>query len=200
VRGGYPVDTHPIVSRSPRSAASIAAASHPRVELVPRARAAPRHYLTGAAGIWHLHPATGQSLHLHLASRNQLDVTIIGDHGGDRPVSTEPQPPAHPPSRARHEARRPQCAVIYQFRVEVGTRPDGSREWQWFTFATLAAARKELRRIATEVVAGHLRVRRLRTTEPFLRPDLPRAVVLACCWSAGSGMVQASMSDSCDGN
>ncbi len=54
-------------------------------------------------------------------------------------------------------------AVSYQFRVDVGTRPDGSRERQRFTYPTLAEARREYRRITTEVAAGTF-VRRDKTT------------------------------------
>ncbi|WP_237077166.1 site-specific integrase [Mycobacteroides abscessus] len=45
----------------------------------------------------------------------------------------------------------------------MGTRPDGSRERRQFTYSTLAEARKELRRITTEVEAGTY-VRRDKTT------------------------------------
>lgn len=53
--------------------------------------------------------------------------------------------------------------VTYRFRVDVGTRPDGSRERQWFTYPTLAEARREYRRITTEVAAGTF-VKRDKTT------------------------------------
>ncbi|OBF56714.1 integrase [Mycobacterium sp. 852002-53434_SCH5985345] len=61
----------------------------------------------------------------------------------------------------KHIARN--GAVSYRFRVDVGTRPDGSRERQWFTYSTLAEARREYRRISTEVAAGTF-VRRDKTT------------------------------------
>lgn len=54
-------------------------------------------------------------------------------------------------------------AVSYTFQVDTGARPDGSRERQRFTFPTLAEARREYRKIATEVSAGTF-VRRDRTT------------------------------------
>jgi integrase len=44
--------------------------------------------------------------------------------------------------------------VTYEFRVEVGTKPDGSRDRRRFTYPTLKQARAELRRITTEVAAG----------------------------------------------
>ena len=53
--------------------------------------------------------------------------------------------------------------MTYRFRVDVGTRPDGSRERQWFTNSTLAETRKEYRRITTEVAAGTF-VKRDKTT------------------------------------
>lgn len=54
-------------------------------------------------------------------------------------------------------------AVSYTFQVDIGARPDGSRERQRFTFATLAEARREYRKITTEVAAGTF-VRRDTTT------------------------------------
>lgn len=44
--------------------------------------------------------------------------------------------------------------VSYEFRADVGTKPDGSRDRRRFTYRTLAEARKELRRITSEVAAG----------------------------------------------
>ncbi|MED5812938.1 tyrosine-type recombinase/integrase [Mycolicibacterium sp. 050232] len=51
-----------------------------------------------------------------------------------------------------HTARN--GAVTYWFQVDVGTKPDGSRDRRKFTYRTKAEARKELRRITTEVAAG----------------------------------------------
>jgi site-specific recombinase XerD len=45
-------------------------------------------------------------------------------------------------------------AFSYEFRAEVGIKPDGSRDRRRFTYRTLAEARKELRRITSEVAAG----------------------------------------------
>ncbi len=53
--------------------------------------------------------------------------------------------------------------VSYTFQVDIGTRPDGTRERQRFTYPTLAEARREYRRITTEVSAGTF-VRRDSTT------------------------------------
>lgn len=44
--------------------------------------------------------------------------------------------------------------VSYFFLVDVGTKSDGSRERRQFTYPTLTEARKEYRRITTEVEAG----------------------------------------------
>lgn len=88
---------------------------------------------------------------------------------GGRTVSTDPRPRkrtrrAEPITK--HVAQN--GVVSYRFRVDVGTRPDGSRERQWFTYSTQAEARKEYRRITTEVAAGTF-VRRDKTTvEAFL--------------------------------
>ena len=44
--------------------------------------------------------------------------------------------------------------VSYEFRADVGIKPDGSRDRRRFTFRTYAEARREYRRISTEVAAG----------------------------------------------
>ncbi|MFW0791773.1 site-specific integrase [Gordonia sp. CPCC 205333] len=45
-------------------------------------------------------------------------------------------------------------AVSYTFQADVGVKPDGSRDRRRFTYPTIAKARKEYRRITTEVSAG----------------------------------------------
>ncbi len=44
--------------------------------------------------------------------------------------------------------------VSYTFQVDVGVKPDGSRDRQRFTYRTQTEARREYRRIATEVAEG----------------------------------------------
>lgn len=44
--------------------------------------------------------------------------------------------------------------VSYWFQLDLGTKPDGSRDRRKFTFRTKSEARKELRRISSEVAAG----------------------------------------------
>lgn len=44
--------------------------------------------------------------------------------------------------------------VTYWFNADVGTKPDGSRDRRRFTYATKTEARREYRRITTEVAAG----------------------------------------------
>ncbi|MFF3567908.1 site-specific integrase [Nocardia jiangxiensis] len=53
--------------------------------------------------------------------------------------------------------------VTYTFQVDVGTKPDGSRDRQRFTYSTKAKARREYRRITTEVDEDRF-VRRLDIT------------------------------------
>jgi integrase len=53
--------------------------------------------------------------------------------------------------------------VSYTFQADVGTRPDGSRDRQRFTYPALAEARREYRRITTEVATGTF-VKRHQTT------------------------------------
>lgn len=45
-------------------------------------------------------------------------------------------------------------AVTYEFRVDVGLRPDGTRDRRRFTYRTMAEARREYRRVTAEVAAG----------------------------------------------
>lgn len=64
--------------------------------------------------------------------------------------------------------------VTYWFQVDVGTKPDGSRDRQRFTYRTQTEARREYRRITSEVAEG----RYIRTT--------PLTVNEACDeWLAG---------------
>ncbi|WP_433524214.1 site-specific integrase [Nocardia pseudovaccinii] len=44
--------------------------------------------------------------------------------------------------------------VTYTFQIDVGTKPDGTRDRQRFTYRTITEARREYRRIATEVADG----------------------------------------------
>ncbi len=45
-------------------------------------------------------------------------------------------------------------AVSYEFRADLGVKADGTRDRRRFTYRTLAEARKEYRRITTEVASG----------------------------------------------
>ena len=58
--------------------------------------------------------------------------------------------------------------ISYRFRVDIGTGPDGSRERQWFTYARLDEAKREYRRITTEIAAGTFIRRDKTTVEAFL--------------------------------
>lgn len=71
-------------------------------------------------------------------------MTTIDEPGTKRARRAEPI--------TRHTAKN--GAVSYRFQVDVGIQPDGTRDRQRFTFPTLAEARREYRRITTEVAAG----------------------------------------------
>jgi integrase len=58
--------------------------------------------------------------------------------------------------------------VSYTFQIDAGIRPDGSRERRRYTYPTLVEARRELRRISTEVVAGTLIKRDKLTVREYL--------------------------------
>ena len=45
-------------------------------------------------------------------------------------------------------------SVTYEFRADVGSKPDGTRDRRRFTYRTLAEARREYRRITSEVATG----------------------------------------------
>lgn len=45
-------------------------------------------------------------------------------------------------------------SVSYEFRADVGSKPDGTRDRRRFTYRTLAEAKREYRRITTEVATG----------------------------------------------
>ncbi|WP_460697304.1 hypothetical protein [Nocardia thraciensis] len=44
--------------------------------------------------------------------------------------------------------------MTYTFQIDIGTKPDGTRDRQRFTYPTAAVARREYRRISTEVAEG----------------------------------------------
>ncbi|MFE3001400.1 site-specific integrase, partial [Nocardia sp. NPDC059246] len=66
------------------------------------------------------------------------------------------QPPTRRKRRAepinKHIAKN--GTVTYRFQVDIGTKPDGTRNRQQSTYRTLAEARREYRRITTEVARG----------------------------------------------
>ncbi len=78
-------------------------------------------------------------------------------------VSIQPSVPENAGSQIVKRARRAEPitkrtatngSVTYEFRADVGTKPDGTRDRRRFTYRTLAEAKREYRRITTEVAAG----------------------------------------------
>ncbi|WP_228566967.1 tyrosine-type recombinase/integrase [Nocardia sp. SYP-A9097] len=73
-----------------------------------------------------------------------------------RPSMPGTQPPTRRKRRAepinKHIAKN--GTVTYRFQVDIGTKPDGTRNRQQSTYRTLAEARREYRRITTEVARG----------------------------------------------
>jgi ribosomal protein L34E len=45
-------------------------------------------------------------------------------------------------------------SITYEFRADVGNKPDGTRDRRRFTYRTLSQARREYRRITSEVATG----------------------------------------------
>lgn len=57
-------------------------------------------------------------------------------------------------------------SVTYTFQIDVGTKPDGTRDRQRFTYRTLSEARREYRRVTTEVAEGrYIRLTNLTVNE-----------------------------------
>ncbi len=73
--------------------------------------------------------------------------------------------------------------VSYTFQVDTGTRPDGSRDRRRYTYATLAEAKREYTRIATDATAGTL-VRRDKLTLGAFLSRMSRVP-----WNFGGGPV-----------
>lgn len=74
-------------------------------------------------------------------------------------TETDPQPSAQSAKRTRRaepitKRTARNGAVTYEFRADVGTKPDGSRDRRRFTYRTMAEARREYRRITSEVARG----------------------------------------------
>ena len=90
------------------------------------------------------------------------------DNRGEMTMTTDTQPKrtrrAEPISKRTARNGR----VSYTFQIDVGTRPDGSRDRRRYSYPTLAEARKEFRRISTEAAAGTLVKRDKATVGEFL--------------------------------
>ncbi|MFT8179222.1 tyrosine-type recombinase/integrase [Mycobacteroides chelonae] len=71
----------------------------------------------------------------------------ITDTGQSKPKRTRRAEPI-----SQHTAKN--GTVSYWFQVDVGTKPDGGRDRRKFTFRTKAEARREFRRVTSEVASG----------------------------------------------
>ena len=71
-------------------------------------------------------------------------------------MATNEEPQSRRTRRAEPITRRnaKNGAVSYTFQVDIGIRPDGSRDRQRFSYPTLTEARREYRKISTEVATG----------------------------------------------
>ena len=72
-------------------------------------------------------------------------------------MATNEEPPHSKRTRRAEPITRRNAkngAVSYAFQVDIGVRPDGSRDRQRFSYPTLAEARREYRKITTEVATG----------------------------------------------
>jgi hypothetical protein len=56
-------------------------------------------------------------------------------------------------------------SITYEFRADVGSKPDGTRDRRRFTYRTLSQVLREYRRITSEVAVGY----ELRCTEKHKR-------------------------------
>lgn len=66
--------------------------------------------------------------------------------------------------------------VSYEFRADVGSRPDGTRDRRRFTYRTLAEAKREYRWITTEVAASTY-ARKSAITDTRLVPPIGRRFI-----------------------
>jgi len=73
-------------------------------------------------------------------------------------VPDEPPPPQQTKRTRRAEPITKRTAkngsITYEFRADVGNKPDGTRDRRRFTYRTLSEARREYRRITSEVATG----------------------------------------------
>ena len=73
-------------------------------------------------------------------------------------VPDEPPPPQQTKRTRRAEPITKRTAkngsITYEFRADVGNKPDGTRDRRRFTYRTLSQARREYRRITSEVATG----------------------------------------------
>jgi len=74
------------------------------------------------------------------------------------PVPDEPPPPQQTKRTRRAEPITKRTAkngsITYEFRADVVSKPDGTRDRRRFTYRTLSQARREYRRITSEVATG----------------------------------------------
>lgn len=85
-----------------------------------------------------------------MSDPNKSEANTSPDKTGRAGKSSRRSPRAEPITRRVAK----NGAVSYEFRTVVGVKPNGSPERQRFSYRTLAEARKELRKITTQVAAG----------------------------------------------
>ena len=89
-----------------------------------------------------------------------MDRQGAHDHEETPTVNTETQPTETAAARRTRRAEpitkrtAKNGTVSYEFRADVGVKPGGSRDRRRFTFRTYAEARREYRKISSEVAAG----------------------------------------------
>jgi integrase len=89
-----------------------------------------------------------------------MDRQGAHDHEETPIMNTETQPTETAAARRTRRAEpitkrtAKNGTVSYEFRADVGVKPDGSRDRRRFTFRTYAEARREYRKISSEVAAG----------------------------------------------
>ena len=79
-----------------------------------------------------------------------MDQEFKAESGEPQPLVTKRVRRAEPITKRTSKSG----AVTYEFRADVGSKPDGSRDRRRFTYRTLAEAKREYRRVTTEVSTG----------------------------------------------
>ena len=81
---------------------------------------------------------------------DDMNARVVAEPDGSKPEAPKRSRRAEPITKRISKAG----TVSYEFRADVGTNPDGTRDRRRFTYRSLAEAKREYRQITTEVATG----------------------------------------------